>query len=164
MSTQVILTADVEKVGAAGQTVTVADGFARNFLFPRNLALPGTPANLKRFEAQRKKREAVAAVALTSAQELAAKLAKQSFTINADVGEGDKLHGSITAADIAKALQAEGLAVDRKQIMLEHPLHTAGVFDVDVKLHPSVSTKVKVWIVAGETTPATAEPKASRKK
>lgn len=164
MSKQVILTADLDKVGTAGQTVTVADGYARNYLFPRELALPGTPANLKRFEAQRKKREANAAVALTAAQELAAQLAKQSFTINADVGADDKLHGSITGTDIAKALQAEGLAVDRKQIALEHPIHTAGVFDVDVKLHPAVSAKVKIWIVAGETAPSGEAKKTSRKK
>ena len=161
MSTQVILTADLDKVGTAGQTVTVADGFARNYLFPRNLALPGTPANLKRFAAQRQKREAEATAQLAAAQELATKLAKQSYTIAADVGEDDKLHGSITAADIAQALQAEGLPVDRKQIVLDHPLHTAGVFDVDVKLHPAVSGKVKIFI---EAAPAGEEKKASRKK
>jgi large subunit ribosomal protein L9 len=165
MSTQVILTSPVEKLGDAGQTVNVADGYARNFLFPRNLALPATAGNQKRYAAQLKKREAVAAAAKAGALELVEKLTKQSFTIQAAVGEGDKLHGAITAADIAAALQKEGLAVDRKQIALEHPLHTAGVFDVDVKLHPEVSTKVKIFIEGGGEPPAPAEPKkAVRKK
>jgi large subunit ribosomal protein L9 len=169
MSTQIILTANVENLGAEGQTVNVAEGYARNFLFPRHLAVPATPANLKRVEAQRKKRDAEAAAALAAAQETAVKLTKQAFEIAAKVGAEDKLYGTITAQDIAAALQKEGISVDRKQIHLEHPIRTAGVFDVDVKLHPEVATKVKLHIVAGEgeTAPAPAAeeaPKKSKKK
>lgn len=169
MSTQVILIADVEKVGTTGQTITVADGYARNFLFPRDLAVPASGANLKRIEAQRKKSEAGAIAALALAQETVGKLTKQAFEITAKVGAEDKLYGTITAQDIVAALQKEGIIVERKQIHLEHPIRTAGVFDVDVKLHPEVSTKVKIHIVAGEgeaaTVPAAAEkPKKTKKK
>ncbi len=163
MSTQVILTTNVENLGTEGQSLSVADGYARNFLFPRGLAVPATPANLKRLEAQRKKRAAEAAAALAAAQEIASKLTKQAFEIVARVGAEDKLYGAITAQDIAAALQKEGLNVDRKQIHLEHPIRTAGVFDVDVKLHPEVATKVKIHIVGGEepATSATTEPPAA---
>lgn len=167
MSTQVILTANVEKLGTEGQTVTVADGYARNFLIPRGLAVPATPANLKRLEALRRKREAEAAAALAAAQETAAKLAKQAFEIPAEVGAEDKLYGAVTAQDIATALQQDGIQIDRKQIHLEHPIHTAGVFDVDVKLHPQVATKVKIHIVPKEATtppPATEEPAPKKAK
>ena len=150
MSTQIILTATVENLGAVGETVTVADGYARNFLFPHKLAMPATAANLKRIDALHKKREAETAAALAAAQELVGQLTKQSFTITASVGADEKLYGAVTATDIAAALQKEGLAIDRKQIALEHPIRTAGVFDVDVKLHPEVSTKVKIWVVGGE--------------
>jgi large subunit ribosomal protein L9 len=166
---KIILIANVEKLGAEGQIVTVADGYARNFLFPRDLAVEATPSNLKRVEAQRKKRDALAAAALAAAQETAVKLAKQAFEIPAQVGAEDKLYGTVTAQDIAAALLKEGVTVDRKQIHLEHPIRTAGVYDVDVKLHPEVHTKVKVHIVAGDVaaTPApVAEeaPKKSKKK
>lgn len=157
MSTQIILTTTVENLGAPGDTVTVADGYARNFLFPRNLAMPATAANLKRIAALAKKREAEAAAALAAAKELETQLTKQSFTITAKVGADEKLYGSVTAAEIAAALQKEGVKVTRKQIALEHPIRTAGVFDVDVKLHPEVSTKVKVWVVAGEGEAVAAE-------
>lgn len=173
MSTKIILTANIENLGTEGQTVSVADGYARNFLIPRGLAVPAIPANVKRIEAQRKKRDANAAAALAAAQEQVAKLTKQSFTITAKVGAEDKLYGAITAQDIAAALQKEGISVERKQIHLEHPIRTAGVFDVDVKLHPEVSTKVKIWVVGGEegTAPAATEapaaeaaPKKTKKK
>ena len=155
MSTQVILISTVEKVGTEGQTVTVADGYARNYLLPRGLAVTATAANLKRVEAQSKKRTVAAAAALATAQETVTKLTKQAFEITAQVGAEDKLYGSINAQDIAVALQKQGIAVERKHIHLEHAIRTAGVFDVDVKLHPEVTTKVKIHIVGGEPeTPA----------
>ncbi|MCX7886644.1 MAG: 50S ribosomal protein L9 [Verrucomicrobiae bacterium] len=168
MSTRVILTSNIERLGAEGDTVTVADGYARNFLIPRGLAVPATPANLKRIETLRRKREAEAAAALAAAQETAAKLAKEPVEIPADVGAEHKLYGAITAQDIAEALQQRGIQIDRKQIHLEHPIHTAGVFDVDVKLHPLVSAKVKIHVVPREqTAPATSPeetPKKTKKK
>lgn len=171
MNTQIILTTNVEKLGAAGETVKVTKGYARNFLIPQKLGLPATPANLKRFAATLKKQEAEAVAQLAQAKELETKLTKQSFTISAAAGPDEKLFGSVTSADIAEALQKEGIEIDRKKIVIERPIHSLGVYDVDVKLHPAVSTKVKVWVVAAEGAAApdvSAQPerpkKASKKK
>jgi large subunit ribosomal protein L9 len=170
MSTQVILTSRVEALGGEGDTVIVADGYARNFLFPHGLAMPASAANLKRVESLRKKRDAVEAAALADAQQVESKLTKQSFTITAAAGADDKLFGSVTATDIAEALAKEGIVVDRKKIVLEHPIRSCGVYDVDVKLHSQVATKVKIWVVAAEGgAPAKSEevsekPKKAAKK
>lgn len=172
MSTKIILTAKVENLGNEGELVSVADGYARNFLFPRSLAMPATPGNVKRVEQMRKKRDAETAAALATAQELSAKLAKGSFTISVPAGADEKLYGSVTAADIADALKKEGIEIDRRKIVLEHPIRTTGVFDVDVKLHADVVTKVKIWVVAAEGAAAEAaaqqaaaeKPKKAAKK
>jgi large subunit ribosomal protein L9 len=170
MSTQVILTSAVEALGGEGDTVMVADGYARNFLFPRGLAMPATAANLKRIEALRKKREAAEAAALAESKDIEARLTKQSFTITAAAGADEKLFGSVTAADIADALAKEGITIDRKKIVLEHAIRACGVYDVDVRLHPQVATKVKIWVVAAEGaatgTPAESadKPKKAAKK
>src|ERR1039457_6044633 len=160
MSTQIILTAPVDNLGAEGDTVTVADGYARNFLFPKGLAMPATAGNLRRVESLRKKREASLATQHEDAKTVAAKLVKQSYTITAAAGEDGKLYGSVTAADISEALKKEGIDVDRRKIVLEHPIHELGVYDVDVTLHPAVSTKVKIWVVGpeGESTLAKKTP------
>ena len=105
MSTQIILTAPVDNLGAEGDTVTVADGYARNFLFPKGLAMPATAGNLRRVESLRKKREATLATQHEDAKAVAAKLVKQSYTITAAAGEDGKLYGSVTAADISEALK-----------------------------------------------------------
>ena len=90
---------------------------------------------------------------------------KQSYTITAAAGEDGKLYGSVTSADISEALKKEGIEVDRRKIVLEHPIRELGVYDVDVKLHPEVATKVKIWVVGpdGESTPAKKTPAASEK-
>ena len=156
MSKQIILTALVDNLGAEGDTVTVADGYARNFLIPKGLAMPATPGNLRRVESLRKKREASLAAQLEGAKTTVAQLVKQSYTITAAAGEDGKLYGSVTASDISEALKKEGIEVDRRKIVLEHAIHELGVYDVDVKLHPEVVTKVKIWVVGpeGEGVPA----------
>jgi len=169
MSTQIILTAVVDNLGAEGDTVTVADGYARNFLIPKGLAMPATSGNLRRVESLRKKREASLAAQLEGAKTTATRLVKQSYTITAAAGEDGKLYGSVTSADISEALQKEGIEVDRRKIVLEHPIHELGVYDVDVKLHPEVATKVKIWVVGPEgeggpaKEPAVAEEKSGKK-
>jgi large subunit ribosomal protein L9 len=159
MSKQIILTAPVENLGAEGDTVTVADGYARNFLLPKGLAMLASAANLRRVESLRKKREATMVAQLDDAKTIVAKLVKQSYTITAAAGEDGKLYGSVTSADISEALKKEGIEVDRRKIVLEHPIRELGVYDVDVKLHADVVTKVKIWVVGpdSESTPA---PKA----
>jgi large subunit ribosomal protein L9 len=156
MSTQIILTAPVDNLGAEGDTVTVADGYARNFLFPKGLAMPASAGNLRRIESLRKKREASLAAQLDDSKAIAAQLVKQSYTITAAACEDGKLYGSVTAADISEALKKEGVEVDRRKIVLEHSIRELGVYDVDVKLHPEVATKVKIWVVGpdGEAPPA----------
>ncbi len=149
MSTQVILTAPVEKLGAEGDTVVVADGYARNLLIPKGLAIPATPANVRRTEALRQKRAQQEAARLQEAQNTATKLEKHSCTITRSAGPDRKLFGSVTAADISDALKADGIEVDRKQIVLEQSIRELGVFDVEVKLHPEVSVKLKVRVESG---------------
>lgn len=165
MSTQIILTAPVDNLGAEGDTVTVADGYARNFLFPKGLAMPASAGNMRRVESLRKKRAATLVVQLDEAKAALAQLVKQSYTITATAGEDGKLYGSVTAADISEALKKEGIEVDRRKIVLEHPIRELGVYDVDVKLHPEVSTKVKIWVVGpdGESTLAKKTPASSEK-
>ena len=147
MSTQIILTAPVDNLGAEGDTITVADGYARNFLFPKGLAMPATAGNLRRVGSLRKKREASLAAQLDDAKAIVTKLTKQSYTITAAAGTDGKLYGSVTSADISDALKAEGIEVDRRKIVIEHPIRELGVYDVDVKLHAEVVTKVKIWVV-----------------
>ncbi|MCG3149337.1 MAG: 50S ribosomal protein L9 [Verrucomicrobiae bacterium] len=172
MSTQIILTTKVEHLGDEGTTVKVADGYARNFLFPKGLAMPASAANLKRIESLRKKREAEHAAELAAAKELESKLTKGTITISAPAGADEKLFGSVTAADIVEALAKEGITIDRKKVVLEHPIRACGHYDVDIKLHASVATKAKIWVVAAEggapavapVVPAPESPKKSKKK
>ncbi|MEI6084884.1 MAG: 50S ribosomal protein L9 [Verrucomicrobiota bacterium] len=169
MSTQVILTGKVEHLGDEGAAVKVADGYARNFLFPKGLALPASAANLKRVESLAKKRNAVHEAELAAAREIVTKLTKGTFTISVPAGADEKLFGSVTAADIAEALQKEGITIDRKKIVLEHAIRTCGHYDVDIKLHAEVAAKAKIWVVAAEgsvvpVVPVVENPKKSKKK
>ncbi len=150
MSTQVILTTVVELLGSEGETVTVADGYARNFLFPQGLAMPATEVNLKRVEGLAKKREQEKVNQLKHAKELATKLAKQAWTVSVAAGPEGKLFGSVTAATIADALKAEGIDIDRRKIALDRPIHELGVYDVEIKLHPAVPAKAKIAIMSSE--------------
>jgi large subunit ribosomal protein L9 len=165
MSTQIILTAPVDNLGAEGDTISVADGYARNFLFPQGLAMPATAGNLRRVESLRKKREATLVEQLGDAKAAAAKLVKQSYTITTAAGEDGKLYGSVTSADISEALKKEGIEVDRRKIVVEHPIRELGVYDIDVKLHPEVATKVKIWVVGrdGEGPPAEKQSASNEK-
>lgn len=144
---EVILTQDVPTLGTQGAVVTVKDGYARNFLLPRGLAAPATAAAQRVVEQLRRRTEAEAATALAQAQALAQQLATVSCTISATVGEQEKLHGSVTAADIAQALQEHGVVLDKRQVDLDAPIHQLGVYRVSVRLHPQVQATVKVWIV-----------------
>jgi len=147
MSVEVLLLSDVPALGVAGATVKVAEGYARNYLLPRGLAGPVTPATLRRLEKLRKEREELARLQLAEARDKAAKLKGLSVTIRARTTDGQKLYGSVTAAAIVEALQAQSVELDRSQIGLDQPLHEVGQFDVPVKLHPEVALTLKVWIV-----------------
>lgn len=153
MSKQVILTAEVDALGGQGDAVKVADGYARNYLIPKGLAIPATAGNLKRIEGLRKKRAEELAAQLGDANAVAAKLGQHTCTVRAAAGPDHKLFGSVTAADIAAQLERDGIKVERRRIALAHPLRELGTFEVEVKLHPEVSTKLKVEIVSAESAP-----------
>ena len=143
----VVLVKDVEKLGKIGDVVAVKDGFARNFLIPKGLAKLKTPGTL-RLAQQAKRREQVhLEKALEEAKTLASRILTFSCTLRVKVGEGDKLFGAITSQDVAEAFEAEGIPLDRKKIVLEEPIHALGVFQIPVKLHPEVTTTVKIWVV-----------------
>jgi large subunit ribosomal protein L9 len=143
----VILRQDVEQLGRAGQIVSVKDGYARNFLLPRGLAYQATEGNRRRLEAERAQRSRKNAALVFSAQELAARLEKLSLTFTMKAGEGDRLFGSVTSADVAEELARQGFAVDKKAVELEEPLKALGVYKVPVRLHHDVKPEVRVWVV-----------------
>lgn len=144
---QVILQEDMPNLGRAGEVVDVREGYGRNFLLPRKKAVLADPKNLKQLEHQKKVVASKQQKAKHGAEELAAKLKDMSITIARDAGEEDKLFGSVTVKDIADALRAEGVIVDRHNIHLETPLKKIGIFDIGVRLHPEVTGVFKVWVV-----------------
>lgn len=144
---KVILLHGVERLGEKGEVVEVKDGFARNYLFPKKLAFPATQGGIKMFE-EEKKREATRGMKEKRlAEELAGKLETLSLMAVAKAGEDGKLYGSVTAADIVELLKKEGYEIEKKNILLESPIKSLGVFMVPIKLHREVEGRVKVWIV-----------------
>ncbi len=144
---EVILRFDVPNLGHAGQAVTVADGYARNYLLPKGMAERASRENLKRIEAELRKRTIAEAKEKETCETLAARLAELSVTIPRKAGEDDKLYGSVTNIDIAKSLEKEGVTVDRRKILVDPPIRDLGVFTVDVALHPEVTANLRVWVV-----------------
>lgn len=147
MATEVFLMADVADLGSEGDVVSVADGYARNFLLPRKLAAPVTEATRRRLARMQHEREESRLAETASARELAAKLATAQCTIAVKTGEDEQLYGSVTASDIASALAGQGIELDRHAFQLEAPIKELGVFDVKVTLSPDVEGTVKVWVV-----------------
>ncbi|NEX91298.1 50S ribosomal protein L9 [Caulobacter sp. 17J65-9] len=143
---KVILLERVEKLGTIGDTVSVKDGFARNFLLPRQKALRATSANLKLFEAQRAQIEARNAQNRTDAEKSGEKLDNTQYVMIRSAGESGQLYGSVAARDVAEAIKAEGGKVERNQVVLDVPIKTLGVHSVKVKLHPEVTITVTVNI------------------
>jgi len=144
---KVILKEDIPNLGKAGQIINVKDGYARNFLFPKGLALLADEKNMKLLEYQKKKIEEEAKKKRQDAQSIAERLSQVSLTISAKAGEDQKLFGSITSKDIATALEKEGFAIDKKQINISEPIKRIGEYEVEVKLHENILAKVKVTII-----------------
>jgi large subunit ribosomal protein L9 len=147
---QVILKKDVADLGHAGDLVTVKPGYARNYLIPQGMAFLATEGNLRRFEEERRQIEQAAERDRENASEMAGRLEGQSLTFKVRAGEEGRLFGSVTSADIADSLAAEGLDVDRRIIRLEDPIKELGVYDVTIRLHADVEPTIKVWVVAEE--------------
>ncbi len=147
MAFEVILMQDVKDLGSEGQVVRVSEGYARNFLIPKKMAAPVTDATRRRLAKLQQQREAERKAAVEKAREMVARLQKASCTIPMKVGEGEKLFGSVTPADIAKVLESQGFAVDKHAVLLVSPIRELGVFDVRIKLLPEVEALIKVWVV-----------------
>ena len=144
---EVILREHVDKLGRRGDVVKVADGYARNYLLPRRLALVATEGNKQQIERERTKLEAKEAEERKGAEALAERMANLEVTIARKVGETEALYGSVTSADIATALAEKGFEIERRRLQLPEPLKQIGDFDVPVRLHRDLTVTVKVKVV-----------------
>ncbi len=144
---EVILNKDVADIGKAGAIVKVKEGFARNFLFPQNLAKPVTSGSLKILEQQKQIKDAQSAKLKAQAVEIQERLGSLSLTIPALAQDEEKLYGSISAHDIAEALKNEGFSIDKNVIDLNEPIKSLGIYEIQLKLHPEVTAKLKLWVV-----------------
>jgi large subunit ribosomal protein L9 len=144
---EVILREHVEHLGKRGEIVKVADGYARNYLLPRKLALPATEGNRKHVERERRIVEVREAQEKGQAEAIAARLVAVDITIARRVGETEQLYGSVTSADIADYLLRQGFEIDRRKLILPEPIKMLGEHDVTLKLHREVAVPLKVHVV-----------------
>jgi len=141
---KVVLIKDFEGYGNIGTVIEVKDGFARNYLIPRGIALPATESNLRHVQSILSQKQRKLQREKEKALELAKKLEGLVLEIKHQVGEKGKLYGSVTSAEIAKALAEKGIEVDRKKIVLAKPIKDVGIHTVSIKLHPEVEVQIKV--------------------
>ena len=153
---KVILMENVPALGRAGDVVQVATGYARNFLIPKRLALEASSANIHVLESRRESFAQKADQERQNAADLAAKMETFSLTLERQVGENEKLFGSVTTMDLQEFLRGQGISLDRRKILLPNPIKSLGSFTVPVKLHADVTAHLKVNVV-----PATPEKKKS---
>ena len=146
---KVILTQEISRLGKIGDIVNVKDGYARNYLFPKNAAKEATLGNMKILDSLKKKQALEDTKRLDEAKALAEKIAALSITINAKSGEEEKLFGAVTTEMISAALGHEKIIIDKKEIVLDEPIKKLGVYQVGVKVHPEVKASLRVWVVKG---------------
>lgn len=147
---KVILVQDVKNLGKKGDVVNVADGYARNFLFPRNLAIEASPGNIARLEQEKKAMENKKEKEKREAVELAKKIEKCTVTLKVKTGEQGKLYGSINTKDIAEGLKSQfNIDIDKRKIVLKEPIKSLGSYEVEVKIHPEVDAKFKLRVIEG---------------
>jgi large subunit ribosomal protein L9 len=144
---KVILRKEYEKLGQVGTVVDVKDGFARNYLIPKGIAYAANEGSMRALEEEKKQAERRQSKERKSSEHLAAELEKLSITLKMNVGEDEKLFGSVTAQMIADELKTKGFDFDKRIIDLEEPIKALGIYNVSVKLHQNVTGKVKVWVV-----------------
>jgi len=147
---KVILKGKVEKLGKVGEVVTVKDGYARNYLLPKGMALKCTPNNLKFMESQKKKLEILAIAAENEARELAKAVEGIVVTIKKKAGLEGKLFGSVSVGDIAEALEKQNVDIDKKKILLSEPIKFVGEHKVRVRLYPEVEPSIKIVVISEE--------------
>jgi large subunit ribosomal protein L9 len=145
---EVILREHVDNLGRRGDVVKVAEGYARNYLLPRKLALAVTDANKRQIDREKKVAEAKDAEERAQAEAVAQRLTAAEVEIARRVGENQTLYGSVTSADIAQALQARGIEIDKRRIQLPEPLKALGETTVPVKIHRDVTAQVRVKVIA----------------
>jgi large subunit ribosomal protein L9 len=141
---KIILKEDVSNLGFIGDTVTVADGYARNYLFPKNLAAIANPRNIKVFEHEKRIISEKIKKQKTTADDMASRLTALNITLKAKVGEEGKLFGAITNKDIVEYLAASGFVLDKRKVVLESPIKRTGEHSFKVKIHPEVTVSLKV--------------------
>jgi large subunit ribosomal protein L9 len=144
---EIILRQAVENLGSPGDVVKVKSGYARNYLLPHGLAYEATPGNLKRIQQERDRLDAAENERRGAAQTQAERLEQVSLTFSARVGEEGKLFGSVTTADIAQQLEAQGFHIEKRQIDLHEPIKALGVYRVPIRLHADVKPEVRVWVI-----------------
>lgn len=147
---KLLLQRNVEKLGNIGDIVDVAPGYARNCLLPRGLGVELTKDNLHRFESMKRRLIAIEKETKEKFKVLAKELEKASCTIIANASEEGHLYGSVTARDIARQYEADGLQVETKAVLLEEPIKELGIYEVRIRLHPEVECGAKVWVVKGD--------------
>ena len=145
---KVILLQDVKGQGKKGEVVNASDGYARNFLFPKKLAIEASDANMTIWKRNKAKEEAAAAAKLAEAQAMAKEIKGKTYVLKAKAGEGERLFGSVTNMDIAAALAEQGIKVDKRNIELEGNIKTIGQYKVKIKMHPQVKTEITVDVQA----------------
>ncbi|MDP4174371.1 MAG: 50S ribosomal protein L9 [Bacteroidota bacterium] len=144
---KVILRKNFEQLGQIGDIVDVKDGFARNFLIPRNIAFAAQKGNMKALEEEKKQLAKKKVKELQAAEKLAGELEKISVTIPVKVGEEDKIFGTVTNQMIADAIKEKGYDIDKRRIEIVEPIKSLGIYSVNIKLHPTVTAVVKTWVV-----------------
>lgn len=168
MATQLILTANVNGLGAEGDQVNVADGYARNFLLPQKMAVPADAAALRRIQSLKLLRAERERKELEQAQEVAKSISKLNSTVELQTGENNKVFGSITNADIANALVSRGFSIDRKAVLIDEPIKKIGSYNIEIRVHAQVNATFKLNVVSANL-PATdaapaPEPKTKKSK
>jgi large subunit ribosomal protein L9 len=144
---KIILRDDVENVGRTGEVVTVKDGYARNYLIPRKLAITASPGNLRAIDQVKMQKDQRDKKRMRDGDRIKVALEKVSITAEVQVGEEDKVFGSVTSAHMAELLKDKGFTIDKRDILLEEPLKALGVYTVDVKIDRDIVAKIKVWVV-----------------
>ncbi len=144
---KVILRQNFEALGQVGDVVDVKDGYASNYLIPRKIAYAALKGNIRSLDEEKKNLLKKREQELHAAETLATELEKVSVTIPVQVGEEDKIFGSVTTQMIADSLQSKGYDLDKRKIEIDEPIKSLGIYGISVKLHPNVSAKIKVWVV-----------------
>jgi len=144
---KIILKENIEKLGDKNEIVDVKDGYARNYLFPKNLALKATKSNVNVIKELDRVKEKKEKSVIKTAQKLADKLKNISITVSTEAGEDEKIFGSVTTQQVAELLDEKGFKIDKHQIIIETPIKNLGVFNIPIKIHKEITAEVKLWVV-----------------